>query len=366
MLRVSSSCPRLLLGAVLLCAAPALAQDAVAIVELATPPTMVGLGAQVSLAAATQAQAQKLKVLTSEDLRTRLDPKTYALLVKCGENPACVSTYLSPLGIKRAVVGSLGRDERNYVLNLALVDVVAGTVLADRSRNILIASRRFTKEIAELLPGLLRGEKEVRGTLALVTPVAKALVYLNGDLVGATPFKFTLKPGKYELKVEKKNYLPVTRLVTVEAGRTTEEEVRLLLMPGRQAEEETVPALAGQGGTPEPEARPIALSPATWIFGGLTLAAAGVGIGFGAASRSADRTLQEGYDAAANTYAGSRAQALAARQQALIANIGFGVAGAAAIATVVFVVLDVRAASSLEVTPTVGGGGAGLLLGGHF
>lgn len=365
MLRVSSSRLRLL-GAVLLCASPALAQEAVAVVELATPPTMVGLGGQVALAVLAQAKALKLKALAPEELRTKLDPKTYALLAKCGPNPACVSTYLAPLGLRRAVAGSLGRDERNYVLNLALIDVVQGVVLADRSRNILIASRRLSKDVDELLPGLLRGEKEVRGALVLVTPVAKALVYVDGDLAGATPFRAELKPGRHEVKVEKKNYLPVTRLVTVEAGRTTEEEVRLLLMPGQRAEEDTVPALAARPPQAEVEGRPISLSAPTWVFGALALAGAGVGMGFGAASRGADRTLQEGYDAAANTYAGTRAQALGARQQALIANIGFGVAGAAAIATIVFVVLDVRSASAVEVAPVVGGGGAGLQVGGRF
>jgi hypothetical protein len=69
------------------------------------------------------------------------------------------------------------------------------------------------------------------------------------------------------------------------------------------------------------------------------------------------------------TYAGTRAQALEAQRNAVAANVAFGVAGAAAIATTVFLVLDIKKASSpqaVTLTPQLGSESMGLSLQGRF
>lgn len=339
------------------------ASPKIAIVDVDAPDLMIGLGAQVTRAIITVAQAQKLDVMLPEQVRAKMDARRYEALKKCGGRVACVAQELESLGVQRAVVGQLTRDERNYLLKLWLVDVPGLTVIADVDRSILIAARRFQKDVEQAVPPLLRGEREARGTLVLQANLADAQISLNGEFAGTPPVKLTLKPGKYEVKVERKKYLPVTRLVAVEANLETKVELKLLLIPGQIPDDQLVPALKRKpDGTPE---QAVSLSPLTWILGGATLAAAGTGLTFGLIARGQERTLRAGYDAQADLYQGTRAQALEQNRNAVIANVAFGVAGAALIGTVISGIVDGTRAP-VQLAPTVSSTAAGLTVGGTF
>jgi hypothetical protein len=73
---------------------------------------------------------------------------------------------------------------------------------------------------------------------------------------------------------------------------------------------------------------------------------------------------------ASDTYAGTRAQALQAQTDALVADVAYGIAGAALIATVVSLIFDIRApaeAPAVEAAPAPApGGGGGVVVRGHF
>lgn len=347
--------------AALLAAAPA-ADARLAIVEVDAPDTMLGLAGQVTRALLAEAANQKLALVPPDELRTRLQPKALTAARKCGPSVACVAQALEGLGVARAVVGQLGRDEKNYLLRLWYYDLKQLRLIADVDRSILIAARRFDKDLSEAIPRLLRGEREARGTLVIEANLGDAQVSINGEFVGTPTVTQSLKPGKYEVKLERRKYLSITRLLNVDADQETREHFNLLLKPGEVADE-AVPALAkhgadGQGGAG------VHLSAPTWIFGALTLIGAGGSIGFSLLEQSQERALLNGYDATSQTYAGTRKDALAAQQSALFANIAYGVTGAALIATIAFIIKD--ATSPVEVAPVVSGGGAGVVVGGHF
>ncbi|MFZ5445059.1 MAG: PEGA domain-containing protein [Myxococcota bacterium] len=333
-----------------------------AIVEVDAPELMMGLGAQVTRALVSEAEAQKLDVVTPEQLRQKLDAKRFESLKKCGGKPACVAQELEGLGVQRAVVGQLGRDEKNYLLKLWLIDVPGLSVIADVDRAILIAARRFQKDVEQAVPPLLRGEREARGTLSISANLADAQVTLNGEFVGAPPLTLTLKPGKYEVKVERRKYLSITRLLGVEANQETKADFKLLLKPGELPDDQVVPALKKQDAAPPQTS--VSLSPLTWVLGGVTLAAGGTGLGFGLLARGQQKTLEAGYDPDTMVYQGTRAQALEQNRNALIANISFGVAGAALIGTVISGIVD--GTRAVQITPTVTPEGAAVTVGGSF
>jgi hypothetical protein len=342
----------------------AAAPGPLAIIDVDAPDLMMGLGSQVTRSIVQAAEAQKLTILKPEDVRAKLDPKKYEALRKCGNNAPCAAEQLTQLGATRAVLGKLDRDEKNYLLKLWLVDLKNLTIVADVDRAILIAARRFQHDVEQAVPPLLRGEREARGTLTIKSNLPDTQVTVNGDFVGATPVSIQLKPGKYEVKLERKKYLGITRLLNVDPNKETVETFKLLLKPGEIPDEEVVPGLVKKDdGAPQSQVR---LSWYTWTAGGVAVAAAGLGLGFGLASRSQDKKLQEGYDETTMTYAGNRQDALGAQQNATIANIAFGVAGAAAVATVVFIILDVKNPVPVDVAPVATPGGAGVLLGGRF
>lgn len=347
---------------VLLSAAPA---QRTAIIDVDAPDMMMGLGSQVTKAILSAAAAQKLPIVTPEELRTGMDPKKYEELRKCGGKAACAAQILEPIGVTRAVLGQLGRDEKNYLLKLWLVDLKSLTIVADVDRSILIAARRFQKDVEQAVPPLLRGEREARGTLIVQANLADAQITVNGEFAGAGSIELTLKPGKYEVKVERKKYLAVTRLMNVEANQKTKEDIKLLLKPGEIPDDQLVPALVKKDDQPPPPSA-IRLTAPTWISGSLAVAAAGVGLYFGLTARSIDGKLQEGLDPMTMVYAGTRKEALDAQRNALFANISFGVAGAALAATVLFVILDATRAPEVQVAPAVSAEGAGVTLGGRF
>jgi hypothetical protein len=337
---------------------PAADNEKLAVVDLDVPQGMLGLSIQVTKAIVAEATKQKRAVITPDELREKLGNKTINELMKCGDRPLCAQDKLGALGATRAVLGKLSRDERNYVLQLYLLDLTNLTVITDVDRNILIASRRFQKDVEAAIPGFLRGEREARGTLSVNSTVANTEITLNGDFMGVAPITTTLKPGKYELKAEKKHYLPVKRFVDVEPNKKTTEEVRMLLVPGEKPDDEIVPPLAagissGQGGTQKGGG--FHLTPPTIIAGIAALVAGGVGIGFGLVTNGIQSDLRAGYIASTDTYAGTRAQALTAKTDAYVANTAFIIAGVALIATIVLAVLDgLRPAdgeTTVDVTP---------------
>lgn len=345
------------LMALTLAAAPKLA-----VVEVDAPDLMMGLGAQVTRALVTEAQAQKYDVVTPEALRGKLDARRYESLRKCGGNTACVAQELTGVGVRRAVVGKLSRDEKNYLLKLWLVDVDTLDVIADVDRPILIAARRFQKDVEQAIPPLLRGEREARGTLIVDSNLADAQVTLNGEFIGTPPVKLSLKPGKYEVKLERNKYLPVTRLLNVEPNQEAKEFIKLLLKPGELPDAQVVPKLTKKDETPE--AAPLKLSALTFVLGGVAIAAGGAGLTFGLISRGQEEALRTGYDPDTAVYAGTRKQALEQNRNALVANIAFGVAGAAAVGAIISGIVD--GTRSVQVTPTASADGAGVSVGGSF
>jgi len=345
-----------------LSAAPA---QPVAVVDIEAPELM-GLGSQVTRKVLESAKAQKLKVLTPDDLRSKLDEKKYDLLKKCKGGPACVAQSLGGLGAKSAVVGELTRNETSYLLKLWLIDLDKLEVVADVDRAILIASRRFQKDVDQAVPALLRGEREARGTLLVQANLADAQVSLNGDFVGVPPVKLQLKPGKYQVKLERRKYLSVTRFVDVEANKTTTEKIKLLLKPGEVPDEAEVPAIVAKKGAKEE--KPLTLTAPTWISGGVTVIAAGAGLVYGLGARAGDQKLISGLDVDKQVYAGTRADALKVQQDALVANVAWGVTGVAALCTAFFAWRDANAdhAPAVQVAPVAGPNGPGVVVGGTF
>ncbi|MFT3714226.1 MAG: PEGA domain-containing protein [Archangium sp.] len=335
-----------------------------AVVDVDAPDLMMGLGAQVTRAIVTEAQAQKFDLVTPDDLRAKLDAKRYEQLKKCGGKAACVAQELESLGIKRAVLGSLSRDEKNYLLKLWLIDIPTLTVVADVDRPILIAARRFQKDVEQAVPPLLRGEREARGTLSITANLADAQISMNGEFVGAPPLKLTLKPGKYEVKIERKKYLPITRLLGVEANQDTKADFKLLLIPGQIPDDQVVPTLTKKPDDPA-ATQTVSLSPFTWILGGTAVAGGAVGLIMGLIARSQFNALTLGYDADLMLYKGTRAQALEQNRNATIANVSFIVGGAALLGAVISGIVD-ASTSTVTVTPTASPQGAGVSIGGTF
>lgn len=350
------------MAALFLSAPLALAAPKLAVVEVSSPPTMVGLSAQVTQSVILNAQAQGFSVALPDEVREHVGPNNYDELRTCAGKLACVSSSIRGMAVDRVVLGTLGRNERHYLLRLWLIDLKRLAVVAEVDRSILIASRRLSREIEEAVPRLLKGQSEAKGTLELTTNVRGAEVMINGLPIGLAPLKIDLKPGKHEVIVQKDKYLSVTRLVSIEASGYTKEEVRLLLIPGETPDEETpelVKQAPDQGGRVLPWLK--------WVAGGVSVAAAGTGVALGLHAKAVEQELLDAYYPARDLYGGTRAQAIEARNSALAANILFGVAvGAAAAGVGFWLLLPMKEAPKVSVTPVAAPGAGGIRLEGSF
>lgn len=319
-----------------------------AVVDVDSADALMGLGAQVTRQLVEGAAAQKLNALTPDQLRTMLTPDKYAGLKKCRDSTTCVAQALAGTPVTRVITGSLARDEKNYLLKLWHHDLASSSLVCDVDRSILIAARRFQKDVEQAVPPLLRGEREARGTLIVEANVPTAQISVNGEFIGTPPINVNLKPGKYEVKVTKNKYLPVTRLVGVEANQKTIETVKLLLIPGQTPDDDGTPKLTKPG---EAQATAVALSVPTWLFGGLALAAGASATIFGVIANRQESALLGGFDAMTGVYQGTRAQAFEQNRNATIANISFIALGVTALATAVFLIIDLVSAPG-EASPT--------------
>lgn len=318
-----------------------------AVVELDTPPNMLGLGAQLAKTVVDAAEAQGYRINSPDSIRTQLGEDRLKQVHACAGKPDCVVAKLQGVVADRVVVGSLNRDERHYLVKMWLIDMATGELVADIDRAILIASRRLQSDVAEAIPGLLRGEKEARGKLRLTATTRGVDITVNGAPAGKTPLLLELKPGKHQIHAEKKAYYPIDRYVTIAANVTTEEELRLVKIPGEVADDEVVAGLPELAKPDVQKAKPGVPNEAIAV-GASALVLAGAGTGF-LLSASASERATPGY-----------AQSPAGRADQLNSTVLFAGAGAAALTAVILgLTLDGDG-------PTVSAGAGGVAVSGRW
>lgn len=74
--------------------------------------------------------------------------------------------------------------------------------------------------------------KPLKGTLVITTVPRGAVVSINGEEKGKSPFKSSMNAGEVEYTLTLEDHLPVTAKVQVTGSATTELNVKLTEMPG--------------------------------------------------------------------------------------------------------------------------------------
>lgn len=320
-----------------------------AVVELGAPQELSGIAARLTAEIAAAARG-RYELVEPSAAAARLGPDLLQKLRDCKGEGACIATFGASLKTTRAVVGSLERTETSYLVKLWLVELKTGTVVSSVDRSVLIASRRLNSDIAAAVPAFLMGKAEAQGKLSIQSNARGASVVFDGEPVGQVPVTLEVKPGKHVLKVWADRYLPVERFVAVEAGRTQEMLVTLLLMPGALPPEAPAATAAAR---PRPAGAGSAARTFAWIAGGAAVASAGAGAFFGLSSKKLEDRA-----GAASPYAISRVDAQRGKLDAQLATGFFIGAGAAAGASALLFILGGRssaAAPSAAVVPVSGG-----------
>lgn len=214
---------------------PAAASEGrLAVVPLEAPPELTFTGKSASEAFAAEAAKTGVEVISPTKVEERLGRTATQALVRCADDPKCLSTRSSALGVDRVVGGWLRKRGEAYRVMLVHVDARTGKLLGSLQREVPVASRRLQKEIALGAPLLLGGEGDAKGTLAIFTTPPGALVTVDDVPVGTTPLTRSVRPGRHKVQVAATGYADAAPVwVDVPANTTVEHRPRLYEIPAR-------------------------------------------------------------------------------------------------------------------------------------
>lgn len=349
-----------LCGGLALAANLALAKGgSLAIAGLTSPPYLVGLDDEIAHAAAIAAQGQGFTVLGPEAVLHALGEPAMGQLALCEERAACLAALLAPLGVGRALGGTLAQSETAYVVHLWVLDLPSKRIVARLDRAILIASRRLEADLALALPKLLAGQTEADGALLVQSAPREAEVTIDDSLAGrGDGVAISVAPGRHRVVIQAPGYLPTERWIEVSADQTLRLEERLVSAEGKVAAlSPDVPSASPErathaGGAGLPLGSYLAAAVAAGLLGG--------GLYFGLQANAIDHRAGQ-LDANGVDQGITRAQAVAGLTDARVGNvlfIGAGVALAIAVAFGVFT--PAPAGADAQAPPFACAGGSAL------
>ncbi len=295
-----------------------------------------------------------------------------AELRKCGGATSCLCEIGKALGVDKLITGVIGGLGDDYTFDLKLVEI--RSCREERRINEALSGRE------DLLIGAIRralyklvAPELVVGSIGIDVPVEGARVLIDGRQVGVTPLAAPvggLRPGSHKLQIEKEGLSTFEDSIPVRFQAVTRVKVDLVrsTLLGLSYEKEKKKEAA-----PKPElVKPLKRegSPAirilAWSSLGLSVAAVA-----GAALAGWRSSVAEGEveDAARNGQLTSGHQDTINRGEtyATLSNVGWGVAGGAAVLSLVLFLVDFfsdggEGAAPDAVAPTLTEQGGGLVL----
>ena len=285
-------------------------------------------------------------ILGKEEFQAQLGQGDAGTL-ECISSTACMGRVGVQLGVTEIVAGTLARRDGRWVFNLNRVDVRTGEVRGRVFREIEGDLAGVADALTDAIPELyLPPEPPVAPGVIVISARPGAEVSVDGVMVGAVgagPLSEDgVAPGRHEVQVRLRGFLPWSRTVVVRPGGELHLDISL-----REAVGESI-------------------HPLVWIGAGVAAASLGVAIALGVSSTGTwepsleQRLSGEVTRAALVSYYDSR------ELEAIFADVLFGVAGAAGVAAVVALFFPERhrieSDDDIAVLPAPGG----LLLRGRF
>jgi hypothetical protein len=293
-----------------------------------------------------------------------------AALRKCGGETSCLCDIGKALGVDKLVTGVIGGLGDDYSFDLKLVDV--RSCREERRINEALSGREdlLIGAIRRALYKLVAPELFV-GSIGIDVPVEGARVLIDERQVGVTPLAAPvggLKPGSHKLQIVKEGLSTFEDSIPVRFQAVTRVKVDLVrsTLLGLSYEEEKKEA------APQPEVvKPLKRegSPVIRVlaWSSLGVSAAAV-LGAALAGWRSNVAESEVEDAAIHNKLTSGHQDTINRGEtyATLSNIGWGVAGGAAVLSLVLFLVDSFSdgggAAPDAVTPTVTKEGGGVVL----
>ncbi len=138
------------------------------------------------------------------------------------DTPKCAAKLTQATQATHLVRAKVTLRDRDYTVEVALVDGPSGQVLARTSEGCEICGIADAGNLVATAAATLRTKLDAlaRGPsqLAVVSEPADALVSIDGEVVGATPLERPMVPGKHVIRITKEGYISLEREVTLVEG----------------------------------------------------------------------------------------------------------------------------------------------------
>ncbi len=223
-----------LLAAALAGAPAAASEGRLAVVSLESPPELLFTGKSAAEAFAAEAARRGFEVIPPSKVEERLGRAATQELVRCADDPRCLSAKAAALGVDGVVGGWLRKRGEIYRVALVHADARTGERLGAIQREIPVASRRLQKDLALAAPLLLGGQGDAKGVLSILTTPPGALVTVDDVPVGTTPLTQSVRPGRHKVQVAATGYADAAPVwLDVPANARVEHHPRLYEIPAR-------------------------------------------------------------------------------------------------------------------------------------
>jgi len=278
---------------------------------------------------ATVASRGAMEIVGKEEFQAALG-RDDAGTLDCIESDACLGRMGRELGVGELITGTIrvnAEDPDRFRFELYRLDVASGTARGH-------VSHEIEGGLGNLLGALNTSVEELfverldPGAVVLTVSPADATVTLDAFPILGVAGHFRsdfIPPGDHTLVARASGYRLIERVVHVEPGTTLMLDLSLTRRSSTAS-----------------------FSPLTWTLGGTALASLGVAVGLGLSStarpESAQLTMSE-----TTTYFNARSD------EALAANILYGVSAALVLGTVITLILDLSAEETDVIARALGG-----------
>ena len=148
----------------------------------------------------------------------------------CQGDATCLSALGKLVGATTIVIGEVGAIGDGLVVYLGAFDVANGVRVGSTSATLTGDPAARTRAVREAVTRLLAPARHT-GRLSVRTPRAGAQVYVDGSLLGATPFDARISAGTHALRVTHPATRDLVRFVDVPFDQTTTVEASLADLP---------------------------------------------------------------------------------------------------------------------------------------
>lgn len=149
----------------------------------------------------------------------------------------CLQAIAEDMGATHVLRARVTVEDRDYDVDVELFDGSSGSSLAKTSEGCEICGIADAGNLMETAAATLRTKLDALAkgpsTLALTSNPAGAEVRLDGEIIGVTPLKRPVVPGKRVVRVSKEGYIAVEREVTFVEGVAEKVSFDLDKVPSR-------------------------------------------------------------------------------------------------------------------------------------